>query len=113
PNGGLARLLAADRAVLAVLEDAQELGLHGDRHVPDLVEEERPAVGHLVEALLVAVRARECALDVTEELALDERVGNRGAVLREEHACSPRGVEVQGPRDELLSGAALALDQDG
>ena len=40
----LARLVAADRAHLALLEDAQQLGLHRAAHLADLVEEERAAL---------------------------------------------------------------------
>ena len=39
--------VAADPFDLAFLEHAQELGLHVRRHVADLVEEERAAVGLL------------------------------------------------------------------
>ena len=37
----LARALGAHRAHHAVLEHAEELGLHGEAHLADLVEEER------------------------------------------------------------------------
>src|SRR6201999_4530997 len=40
-------LLAADAIELAVLQRLQQLGLHGDGHLADLVEEERAAVGEL------------------------------------------------------------------
>ena len=51
---------------------------------PDLVEEDRAAVRDLEQALLVGVRAGEGAALVAEELALEQRVGQRGAVLRDE-----------------------------
>ena len=64
-----------------------------ERHVADLVEEEGAAVG-LLEAAPVAplVRAGEGALLVAEQLALEERLGQRGAVDRHEGAASRRGL---------------------
>jgi hypothetical protein len=50
-------LLAPDAPHDAVLQDAQQLGLQRHRHLAELVEEERAAVGRLEEARLVAVRA--------------------------------------------------------
>jgi hypothetical protein len=50
----------------------------------DLVEKDRAAVRDLEQALLVLVRARERAAHVAEQLALEQRVGQRGAVLRHE-----------------------------
>ena len=40
-------LVAADALDLALLEDAEQLGLHRRRQLADLVEEERAAVGQL------------------------------------------------------------------
>src|SRR5882762_8228514 len=59
-DDGLGR---ADGPDLAALERAQELGLQAWRHLADLVEQERPAMGFLEQALLVRGRARERALD--------------------------------------------------
>ncbi len=45
PHVHFARLHRADALHLAVLEHAQQLGLHGQRQLADLVEEQRAAVG--------------------------------------------------------------------
>ncbi len=50
------------------------------REVTDLVEEERPALGHLDLAGDAAIGARERAALVAEQLALDELRGQRRAV---------------------------------
>ena len=76
--------LAADRAHLAVLQDAQQLGLHRERHLADLVEEERPAVGDVEEAGARRRRAGEGAAHVPEERRLEERLGDARAVLADE-----------------------------
>jgi hypothetical protein len=55
-----------------LLERAQQLHLHLDRDLADLVEEERALVGELEAPGLAADRAGEGALLVAEELALDE-----------------------------------------
>ena len=41
----LVRRLLADGVELAVLDEAQQLGLHAELHLADLVEEDRAAVG--------------------------------------------------------------------
>ena len=54
---GLDRRAAADRRVLAFLQHAQQAGLRLGRHVADLVEEQRAAVGLLELAGRRAARA--------------------------------------------------------
>ena len=49
--------VAADALDFAFFEDAEQLGLHGQRHVADFVEEEGAAVG-LLELADVACRRR-------------------------------------------------------
>ena len=80
---GVERAQAPHRAVL---DGLQELRL--ERHVeePDLVEEERAAVGGLEEPRLARPRVRVRALLESEELALEERARDRGAVDLDERA---------------------------
>ena len=54
---------------LALLQRAQELHLHGRRHLADLVQEERAAVGRLEQARPILRGAGEGALGVAEQLA--------------------------------------------
>ena len=68
--------LAADAAELALLEDAEELGLDAGRHLADLVEEERAAVGELEAARAAVAGAGEGAALVAEELALEQVLGH-------------------------------------
>ena len=65
-------LRRADAHEGAGLEHAQQLDLQLERHLGDLVEEQRAAVGALEEALVLAVGAGEAALLVAEQLALDQ-----------------------------------------
>ena len=76
------RLVAAEALEAPLLEHAQQLGLRDERHVADLVEEQRAVVGQLEAARLAIVRAGERAFFVAEDFRLEQRVGQRRAVDR-------------------------------
>ena len=78
----------------------------------DLVQEDGAALGLPAEAVVVAVGAGERALDVAEELALEQGLGNGAAVDGHEGPVGPVAALVDGLGDEFLAGAALAVDQD-
>jgi len=94
------------------LEEPQELRLHRQRHVTDLVEEQRAPLRELDPPRLVLERPRERAPHVPEELALQELGGQRRAVDRVEGPRRSAAVRVDGPRHKFLAGAALSLDED-
>ncbi len=75
---------AAEALELLLLQDAQELRLRGQAHFPDLVEEQHAARGALDLAGLRRARSRECALLVTEQLRLQQLIGQGRAVQRDE-----------------------------
>src|SRR6266508_1777889 len=62
------------------LENPQELGLLARGYVGDLVQEQGPAVGELEPSDAVGPRVREGALDVAEELALEDPFGDSAGV---------------------------------
>ena len=101
----------ADRPHRPFLDRAQQLRLHRQRQVADLVEEERAAVGRLEEAFAVVVGAGERALAVAEELGLEQLLGNRAAVDRHERHRAAHAHFMDGARDQLLAGARLAGDE--
>ncbi|HEU4404828.1 MAG TPA: hypothetical protein VFS43_06010 [Polyangiaceae bacterium] len=105
------RPLGAQRLHLALLDRAQQLGLRRKAEVGDLVEEEHAAVGEGELAALVAGRAGEGALLVAEELGLDHRLGDGGAVERHEGVLGPGRERVQRARHQLFARAALAPDE--
>src|SRR5690606_2784108 len=72
PHVDAPRLMAADALERALLQHSEQLDLHVGAHVPDLVEEQRAAVGELEAADSTRDRPRERALLVTEELALEK-----------------------------------------
>src|SRR6185369_170489 len=109
----LHRVVAADAVELAVGEDAQEARLQVERHVADLVEEERAAVGLLKAAAPRRLRTGERAALVAEELRLEQVLRDRRGVDRDERAARARAVLVQRVGDEFLAGPRLAGDEDG
>ena len=108
------RIVRAEPEHLPLLQDAQEPRLERGGDVADLVEEDRAGVRRLEEPRpAAAARAGEGALLVPEELGLEQRLGERGAVHRHERpvAAAARAVDALG--DHLLAGAALAGDEHG
>ena len=82
---------AAERLHLALLQHPQELDLQRRRHVADLVEEERAAVGLLEAARLVAVGPVKAPRTWPNSSRLEQRVGQRRAVDRARTACLAAG----------------------
>ena len=112
PDVDIDRIAAAHPLEPLLFEHAQDLGLRGERHVGDLVEEQRAPVGLFEASPAVAGRSGEGALHVPEEFALDQFLRDRGAVhLHEGPAAAPRQA-VHAAGDQLLAGPVLAGDQD-
>ena len=83
-----------------------------ERDVADLVQEDGPAARELEAADAVAHRARERALHVAEELALEEVARERAAVHGHERPRARERARVERARDDFLAGAALPRDED-
>ena len=91
-------LAPADALDHALLQEAQQLRLQRHRQVADLVQEQRAAVRGLDLAERLLGRAGERALLVAEQLALEQRFRDRGAIDGDESrghvaarvACSAR-----------------------
>ena len=84
------RLVAADALEFAVLQHAQDFRLRRQRHVADFVEKNRPLVALLELADPPVGRARERALFVAEQFALQQILRNRRAVDRQERFSARR-----------------------
>ena len=108
---GLLDLGRADAHEGARLEHAQQLDLEVERHLGDLVEEQRAAVGALEEAQMLALGAGEAALLVAEDLAFHQVRRDRAAVDGEERMAAAPAEVVDRSRDDFLAGAALAGDE--
>ena len=101
----------ADFLHVAGLEKPQQQPLHAQRHLADFVEEDGAVGGHLELAGLVAVGAGEAALDVSEQLGLEQRLGNARAVDGDERPLRACALRVNRGGDELLADAAFAGDR--
>src|SRR5438067_3615923 len=91
PHLHLRRLHAPDALELALLDGAQELDLHLQRDLADLVEEERPAVRELEASRLRLHGAGEGPLLEPEQLGLDELARNGSTVDLDERPVAARG----------------------
>ncbi len=107
------RDLPADAIELAFCEHAQQPRLQLRRHVADLVEKQRAAVGLLEAPAPQLIRAGERALLVAEQFRLQQIRSEGGRVECDERFRSARAVTMQRAGDELLAGARLASDQHG
>ena len=106
------RAVLTDAPHLALLQHAQQLDLHGRRHIANFIEEQRAAIRGFEESRAVLRRARERAAGVSEELGLQQGLGYSGAIDREKRAGRPRRFIMNEARDALLAGAAFAGNQD-
>ena len=109
----LHRCVPADAVVLAVGEHAQQAHLQIGRHVADLVEEQRAALGLLEATAARGLRAGERAALVTEQLGLEQVLRNRRRVDRDERPRRAGAVPVQRTGDQLLARTRFAGDQHG
>ncbi len=106
------RTRRADRMNLALRQHAQQARLQCQRHVANLVEEQRAAVGFEDQsALAFRRRARKTAGQVPEEFALDQGVGNRRTIHRNERTPAPLAACVHRLCKVLLAAAGLAGHQ--
>ncbi len=97
----------------AILQHAQDLGLHRRRQIADFVEKDRPVVRRLELSLLVRDRAGERSAAMAEQLRLEQVVRDCRAVHDDQRGVPAFAVEVDGFGEQLLPGAALAFEQDG
>ena len=105
------RFVRTDGLDLATLQETQQQRLHPEAHLADFVEKQRAAVRELQLAALVTVGAGEASFDVSEELRLEQCLGEAGAIHRHEWRVLADRVAVNVPRDQVLADAALAGNQ--
>ena len=86
-----------------LLQRAQQLALQLQGEAVDLVEKQRAAGRDLEQARLGGLGVGERAALVTEQLALEQRRGECGAVQLDEGRRGPRAAVVQRPREELFA----------
>ena len=102
---------AADAVDLSFLERTQQRHLHLHRDLPHLVEEQRAAARLLEAPDLAPLGARERAALVTEELARQQTLRERGAVDLDQRPGRTPTPLVHEVRQDLLADAGLPLQQ--
>ena len=105
--------IVSDFAHCPRLEDPEKLGLQVHRQLADFVEHDGSAVRRFKRAFSHLLRAGVRPFDVTEQLAFDQRWGDRGAVDNDERLVCARTVEHELRCDHLFAGSALALKKNG
>ena len=90
----LDRAVAADALDHLVVQESQQLHLHRQRHVADLVEKQRPTVGAFDLADRLLDSAGEGAFLVTEQLAFQQGLGDRRAIEGDEGLLGARAEAV-------------------
>ena len=68
-------------------------------------------MGLFEETGVIALGTGERATHVPEQLGLEQRRGNSGAVLQHQRSATAIALEVNRPCDEFLARSALALNQ--
>ena len=94
------------------LQHAQQLRLHGQRNLADLVEKDRSTVRQLEPALTLTDGAREGPLLVAKQLALQQSLGECRTIDGDKRSVTARRGFVDGPRHKFFAGTGLAEDQD-
>ena len=106
------QLVAAQRLGLAVLQRAKQLGLQAWRHVADLVQKQRAAVGQLEFAdAALALGAGVGTGGDAEELGLQQGIGHRRDVDADKRPAGPPRCGMDGVRQQFLAGAGFAQQQ--
>jgi hypothetical protein len=104
---------AADALHRAFLENTKELHLHVGRHVADLVQKERAAVGILEAAALLADGAGEGALLMAEQFRFEQIPRDRAAIDGDIGFGGAVALEMDCPGNHLLATARRAGDDYG
>ena len=85
----------------------------GQRQLPHLIKEEGSSVGRTKITVVVAYCARERALDVPKEFAINRALGNGAAVDGDVALRLAQGMVVNNAWNDFLTRTTFALDEDG
>src|SRR5204863_3136943 len=95
-------LVRSERGHHSVLQKSQQLDLKGLRDVADLVEKKCSAIGARERPAAILPRIRVRAARRAEELVLEQRVGDRTGVDRDERPTRSQTQIVDRLRNELF-----------
>ncbi|AHB08284.1 hypothetical protein U875_05335 [Pandoraea pnomenusa 3kgm] len=102
----------SQRRDFALLNYTQQSRLQHERHVANFIEKKCPSFGFSDTPWpTLLMRARIGAGCIPKQFRLDQRFGDRSTVDGHEGLASARSAFVDGPGEDFLSGAGLALNQ--
>ena len=82
-------------------------------HVTDFVQQQGAAVGGIEQPFAVTVRPGKGPFAIPEQLAFEQVLRERGAVLHDEGLRTPWATVVNGPCDDFLARAGLSQQEHG
>ncbi len=94
-----------------LLQNSQQLGLHGDGQLSDFIQKNRAALSHLKLSLFLRDGARESSSFMSEQFALQQGLSDGGAVNGDKRFVGAAAIGVNRSRHQFFSRAALARDQ--
>ena len=104
------RLFAANALHFAFFEHAQQLRLHSQRHIADLVQKDRPSIGLFKLSNMPAGRPGERTLLMPKQFRLNQLRRDRRAVQRDKWARRSRTLFVQRARHQFLARPRFSKD---
>jgi hypothetical protein len=105
-------LCAAHSLKAVILKDAEELRLESRRHVSDLVQEHAAGMGQLELSLLGLMGPGKSPPLVTEELTLQQVLGESHTVHDDEGPVASPAPAVDGVREDFFPRATLTQKKD-
>ena len=104
-------LTTTDTLDHALLQEAQHFGLQRHWHVADFIEKQRTAAGHFNFTNRLLVCPCERTFLVSKEFGLQQILGDRRAIDRDEVLINPRTQPMQCARQKFFARSTLAKQQ--
>ena len=112
PHVGLLHYGAAHRPELALLNDAQQLGLRRQGDVAKFIQKKSAVVGDFEHTTLVRHRSGERSFGVTKEFAFEQVLAQRIAIDGHKRLVLAQAVVVNGAGNHFLAGATFPGNQN-
>ena len=109
---GLKCARAADGAVLATIQEAQQTHLHRTRHLAELIQKERAFFCGGDESGLCSSRTGKRTFFVAEEFALQQFPAHRSAVYGQKRSAGPPAEVMEQSRGDFFARAGFSLNED-
>ena len=108
----LDRPVAAHTLKFPFLQHAQQFRLDLQGDFADFIEKDGPVVREFETPFALRLGSRERTFFVSEKLAFNQVLRNGGAIQFYERGVGPGALAIERSRDQFLSRAAFARDQD-